>query len=762
MLLKLTLSIVLASAQHVYSAPRNCSTSASINGGHVTYSEGGQEGSVLTYHCRLGQYPFPVSFRTCRSHGQWTTMRLSNGRPVTRAICKDVMCPGQLQLDNGHFWPRDLWFRVGSVQTFSCVSGFTLHGSAHRNCTDSGEWTGTTPICKNYADDCDDPGTPPGAHSHRFSGQFFLGDRVSYTCQSGLELLGSALRECLEHREWSGSTPRCQSSYMFDSPSAAAAAMAGSLAGVMDVLSPEFIKVKTANVQRVISTAAGSRLNVFILLDTSGSISSKDFELSKDATIKLIRKLASYEVQIKYDVLSFASKVIKVVEILNEFTSAHEDRVIDILQMFDPKRHGTETGTNLFAALSSVNERLAILKQRDEEKKCNETQNVLIIQTDGFSNIGNKSSLALNEIRTTLGYDSTAIDHTHERLLDVYVFGLGPKVNKDELNSLASKKRGEEHLFVLKDYEHLGQVFNQIVSDKTVTICGIAQEEVPEDESFYTHPWHVTFSGKMKDGVCSGSILSPNWVLTAAHCFGKKSTDSVNPENIIIIHGESSGKKVKPTKPKRIIMHPKYDTYALRERNVKEFYDYDVALVEVNGSLPLSWKARPICLPCTVPANRAMKKVNSTCEQHRNELIPPSLVSVSYIQTSKNNEKKDSHIHTGNWRRACVEMARHTLNKDSNVTTDEYVPERFFCAGGTENKRDSITCKGDSGGSVFLQKRNRFFQVGVVSWGTHDCKLYRSDELPPEARDFHIDVFKIMPWLKSYLGKDIQFLSDVD
>lgn len=39
-------------------------------------------------------------------------------------------------------------------------------------------------------------------------------------------------------------------------------------------------------------------------------------------------------------------------------------------------------------------------------------------------------------------------------------------------------------------------------------------------------------------------------------------------------------------------MHPEYNIDALRRRNVSEFYDYDVALVRVNRSIPLSWKAR--------------------------------------------------------------------------------------------------------------------------------------------------------------------------
>lgn len=60
----------------------------------------------------------------------------------------------------------------------------------------------------NAADDCSDPGIPPGAQ--RSAGRFYTGEKVVYRCQAGLDLLGSAGRVCLENREWSGSTPRCQ------------------------------------------------------------------------------------------------------------------------------------------------------------------------------------------------------------------------------------------------------------------------------------------------------------------------------------------------------------------------------------------------------------------------------------------------------------------------------------------------------------------------------------------------------------------------
>lgn len=48
--------------------------------------------------------------------------------------------------------------------------------------------------------------------------------------------------------------------------------------------------------------------------------------------------------------------------------------------------------------------------------------------------------------------------------LDVYVFGIGDNVKKNQLNALASKKRGETHIFILKNFKTLGKVFNSIIS----------------------------------------------------------------------------------------------------------------------------------------------------------------------------------------------------------------------------------------------------------------------------------------------------------
>lgn len=49
---------------------------------------------------------------------------------------------------------------------------------------------------------------------------------------------------------------------------------------------------------------------------------------------------------------------------------------------------------------------------------------------------------------------------------DVYVFGVGPLVNQDNINALASKKDKEQHVFKVRDMEDLENVFFQMIGRK--------------------------------------------------------------------------------------------------------------------------------------------------------------------------------------------------------------------------------------------------------------------------------------------------------
>ncbi|KAL2096605.1 hypothetical protein ACEWY4_008753 [Coilia grayii] len=621
----------------------NCSVSESISKGQVSYSNGGVRGSVLTYTCPVNYTPYPVSQRVCGPDGEWTPMRQPGGRMMSRAVCKEILCPAQLQLDNGEISPRQQWFKVGEKQTFSCHSGFNLLGSADRTCTAWGGWTGETPTCEDDANDCKDPGVPPGAR--RTGNRFRIGDKVQYRCDLKLDLLGSAERACLQSREWSGAPVRCQAWYGFDSPNAVAQAMGGSLSSLMDYTSPEF-KKKAQSLGRTLQVHKG-RLNVFILMDSSGSITQEHFEEARSAVASLIRKLDSYEVTLKFHIISFATTAREIVGI-NRYASDQTSYVLDELMKFKYESHGRRTGTNIQSALKNVYEHLSSLKTKDGFK---DTPNVILITTDGQSNTGGSHKAILRQIRDLFGYTSLT-DHTGENLLDVYVFGVGNELNKKELNDLASKKRDEEHVFILENYKQLGKVFNKMISDKAVTMCGVAREEdADKEDSTDTRPWHVHVNWA---DVCQGSLLSPSWVLTAAHCLSKPTAGGnkiATAEEVSVTVGKTEVKKAA-----QLIVHPQYNVKGLRSKNVKEFYDYDIALIKLEQNVSVSHLARPICLPCTVPSSRAMKMVNSTCAQHESALLGLSETQAHFLSKTrgrKGMKRMQTHIQLGTEKASC-------------------------------------------------------------------------------------------------------------
>ncbi|XP_063061279.1 complement C2 [Engraulis encrasicolus] len=748
----------------------NCTTDESISNGHVSYSNGGLRGSVLTYSCPVHYIPYPVSQRVCGPDGEWSSLRQpGGGRPVSRATCKEIQCPAQLQLANGDMSPRQQWFKVGENQTFSCHSGFSLRGAAERTCTEWGGWTGETPTCEDEADDCLDPGVPPGAR--RVGGRFRVGDKVVYRCDLKMELLGSEERECLESREWSGAPARCQAWYGFDSPDTVAQAMGGSLSSLMDYSSPEF-KKKAQGFGRSIQIHKG-RLNVFILMDTSGSITTKvdkhsrdHFEESRNAVASLITKLDSYEVTLKFHIISFASTA-RVIAPITSIESDQASLVLNKLMKFKYDSHGrTGTGTNIQSALKNVYEQLSLLKARDEQA-FKDTPNVILITTDGHSNTGGSPKAVLSQIRDLFNYTSKD-DHTAESLLDVYVFGVGETLNKKELNGIASKKKGEDHVFILQGYKQLGKVFNEMISDKAVSMCGVAWEEVEDrhlgsdqGQPGETRPWHVNVNVNWNTGTCQGSLLSPSWVLTAAHCLSKPTAGGntiATPDKVSIRVGNSQ------INAAELVLHPQYDVKGLRFKKVKEFYDYDIALIKLEKNVSVSQQARPVCLPCTVPSSRALKMVNSTCAQHESTLLGLSETQAHFFSRTRGQntmKKMQTHIQLGAEKRPeCIEKAKGTFSQDTTAAVTEVVTERFLCTGGTTGHTDAVSCPGDSGGSLFLRKGMRYFQVGVLSWGTVDlCKSNKdSGKPPPNARDFHISVFSLMPWLRKHLSQDLAFL----
>lgn len=198
-------------------------------------------------------------------------------------------------------------------------------------------------------------------------------------------------------------------------------------------------------------------------------------------------------------------------------------------------------------------------------------------------------------------------------------------------------------------------------------------------------PWQVTLHFKNYGHVCGASILSRNWLLSAAHCFVTSSQDNLIPANWKSYSGMQDQYKhdgVEMRDIRKIIPHPEYNQMT---------FDYDIALLELKNPLEFSNTIQPICLPssshvfpagmsCWVTGWGAMREGGGAAQ---------------LLQ------------------KASVKIINDTV---CNTVTEGQVTSRMMCSGFLAGGVDA--CQGDSGGPlVCFEESGRWFQAGIVSWG---------------------------------------------
>uniref|UniRef100_A0A8C4S2L8 Suppressor of tumorigenicity 14 protein homolog n=2 Tax=Erpetoichthys calabaricus TaxID=27687 RepID=A0A8C4S2L8_ERPCA len=208
-------------------------------------------------------------------------------------------------------------------------------------------------------------------------------------------------------------------------------------------------------------------------------------------------------------------------------------------------------------------------------------------------------------------------------------------------------------------------------------------------------PWQVSLHFHQRGHICGASLISHNWLISAAHCFQDTALNRYSRSSLWTAIIGTRSQQLTDSKPvmrklNHIIAHERYNDVSL---------DYDIALLKLDSPVVYNNYIQSICLPSATH----IFPVGQSCFITGWGILQEGGALPLLLQKAE------------------VKIINQTV---CNMYLGKSLSARMLCAGYLNGGIDA--CQGDSGGPLVCEEPSgRWFLAGIVSWGEGCARWHR-------------------------------------